>query len=897
MTENDNSAGETSRRTVAIVPHTHWDREWYSPFQTFRLRLVDLLDEFLPALEDDLSYARFLLDGQMAVVDDYLEVRPEAEPTLRRLAATGRVAMGPWYTLPDEFLVSGETHIRNLQMGLERAAAFGGAMDVGYLPDMFGHVAQMPQLLSQFGFGHTVVWRGVPSAIDRTAFHWSAPDGTTIRAQYLARGGYGNGAAIPDDAKALVRRVQAHEHELGDMLVGGILFMNGTDHQVPQTWLGRVVAEANEIQDEYHFEVTSLAEYLTGPAAATEGLPAWTGELRSGARANLLMGVGSNRVDTKQLAARAERALEQQAEPLCALFLPAQKWPASLLHLAWREVVRNAAHDSICACSHDEVVEAVNHRYNEARQIAEGLADRAVKSVGASMAEAGPVAVNPSARTRSGLVEVVVGDDTPIPGTQVLRARPGGPTERRRLRPSDVASLLGQIRGQRFSDNFFVTDLTVDEGAPGDDVEITVHLATTPSPDSNVEETRRELYARLGAAPSDWFAVRMIRPPMQRLLARLEDVPGYGWKRWTPDAVSTADPVSVSDDGLTVTNGRTTLTIDPTDGTFTLDGVAGLGRLVDDGEAGDTYNYCPPRVDQVVDTPDAVEVHLVERGPARAIVAVDRTYTWPHHLDDATGERAGAVTTTVRMLLELHAAETLVRVTTSFDNAARDHRLRAWFPLRAPVTVSRAECAFAVVERGLEAEGGPSETPLPTYPSRRFVSAGDMTLVHEGLLEYELVDGGSALALTLLRANGWLSRGPMPTRPEPAGPVNPLEGPQLQRRVEVRYGVQVGSADQTDPYALVDDAFLPLAVTVGPGGGTRRDEGQELAIDGGVVSALRRAPGGLEVRVFNPSDDATEVRIPGRRGWLVDLRGRPLEPFEGSFPLPAWRIATVRVDD
>src|SRR4051794_10786330 len=120
----------TSRRTVAIVPHTHWDREWYSPFQTFRLRLVDLLDDFLPALEDDLSYARFLLDGQMAVVDDYLEVRPEAEPTLRRLAATGRLAMGPWYTLPDEFLVSGETHIRNLQLGLEKATAFGGAMDV-----------------------------------------------------------------------------------------------------------------------------------------------------------------------------------------------------------------------------------------------------------------------------------------------------------------------------------------------------------------------------------------------------------------------------------------------------------------------------------------------------------------------------------------------------------------------------------------------------------------------------------------------------------------------------------------------------------------------------------------------------------------------------------------------
>ncbi|HUP86947.1 MAG TPA: hypothetical protein VM143_14935 [Acidimicrobiales bacterium] len=901
MTEQSASTGDKARRTVAIVPHTHWDREWYSPFQTFRLRLVDLLDEFLPALEDDLSYARFLLDGQMAVVDDYLEVRPEAEPQLRRLGATGRLAMGPWYTLPDEFLVSGETHIRNLQLGLERAAAFGGAMDIGYLPDMFGHIAQMPQLLSQFGFGHTIVWRGVPNAVDKLAFRWSAPDGTTIRAQYLARGGYGNGAAIPDDAKALVRRVQAHEHELGDMLIegSGILFMNGTDHQVPQPWLGRIVAEANDLQDDYSFVVTSLAEFLTGPAATPVDdarLAGWTGELRSGARANLLMGVGSNRVDTKQLAARAERALEQLAEPLAALFLPPTKWPASLLAIAWREVVRNAAHDSICACSHDEVVEAVNHRYNEARQIAEGLADRAVKSLGASLREGGPVAVNPSARTRSGVVEIVIGDDAPVPGAQVLRSRPGGAAGRRRMRPSDVASLLGQIRGQRFSDNFFVTDLTVDEGAPGDDVEITMHLDTKPAPDSTVEETRRELYARLGAAPSDWFTVRMVRPPMQRLLARIEDVPGYGWKRWTTAAVSSIEPVTVSDDGLTIDNKRSRVVIDAGDGTFTLDGVEGLGRLVDDGEAGDTYNYCPPDQDRTVDAPDAgsVRVTVVERGPVRAIVSIERDYTWPHHLDDTTGARVGKTTVAVTTLLELHAGESLVRLTTSFDNTARDHRLRLWFPLGAAVTTSRAECAFAVVDRGLEAEGGPSETPLPTYPSRRFVQAGELTVVHEGLLEYELVDDGRALALTLLRANGWLSRGPMPTRPEPAGPVNPLEGPQLQRRLDVRCAVQVGAAD---PYALVDDAFLPLPVIAAPGGGDRDDDGQELTVEGAQVSALRRAPGGLEVRVFNPSSVPTEVRMTARRGWLVDLRGRPLEPFEGSFPLAPWRIATVRLDD
>jgi mannosylglycerate hydrolase len=874
------------KRTVAIVPHTHWDREWYSPFQTFRLRLVDLLDKFLPALEDDLAYARFLLDGQMAVVDDYLEVRPEAEPRLRRLAASGRLAMGPWYTLPDEFLVSGETHIRNLQMGLERAAAFGGAMDVGYLPDMFGHVAQMPQILSQFGFGHTVVWRGVPRAIDKTAFWWSAPDGTTVRAQYLARGGYGNGAAIPDDAKALVQRVEAHERELGDMLVGGILFMNGTDHQVPQPWLGRVVAEANEIQDDYDFQVTSLAEYLTGDAAAVDDLPKWQGELRSGARANLLMGVGSNHLDTKQHAARAERALEQMAEPLSALFVAPEAWPASLLHLAWKEVVRNAAHDSICACSNDEVVDAVNHRYAEARQIADGLAERAIRTLANDIASTGPILVNPSPHPRGGVVELVLPSDEPVQGTQVLRARPGGPTEPRRMRPSDVASLLGQIREGRLSDTFYVSSLDIeDEGT------IEVGLSTTPPPSpATVEEARRRLYTRLGQAGDEWFSLRMHRPPMQRVLARVDAVPGYGWAPWHP---SMTDPVGV--EGTTMTNGRVTVTVDQATGTFAIDGVVeGLDQLVDSGEAGDTYNYCPPANDTVVDTPDAVTVRTVEHGPVRATIEVTRTYTWPTHLDDATGTRGGSTRTDVVTTIQLHAGEELVRVTTRFDNTCRDHRLRTLFPLPTAATASHAECAFTIVERGLTAEGGPSEQPLPTYPSRRFVRAGGLTIVHEGVLEYELVDEGRALALTLVRANGWLSRGPMPTRPEPAGPIVALEGPQMQGPIEVRYAVHVGDAN---PYELVDDAFLPLQVAIAPGGGTRPDTGTALTVEGAQVSALRRAPGGLEVRVFNPTARETTVRIDGRRGWLVDLRGRPLAPFEGGFPLRSQGIATARLDD
>jgi len=901
-TSHDNAAGRQPKRQVAVVPHTHWDREWYEPFQSFRLRLVKMLDQLLPLLERDPSYARFLLDGQMAVVDDYLEVRPEAESRLRALAAAGRVSVGPWYILMDEFLVSGETIVRDLQLGLLRGAAFGGVMQVGYLPDMFGHIAQMPQILRQAGFEHAVVWRGVPSTVDRSAFWWEAPDGSTVRAEYLMTG-YGNGASIPDDAKALVRRVADHEKEVQDFLVGGLLFMNGTDHQEPQPWLGRVVAEANELQDEYALEVTTLADYLAD--APTTGLPSWRGELRSGARANVLMGVASNRVDVKRAAARAERALERRAEPLCALFLPVGQWPANLLDLAWREIVRNAAHDSVCACSVDDVVDAVLVRYAEARVIAEGLAETALTAFTRSLAQAGPVVVNASPRSRSGVVEVVIqGEDAP-PGAQVLPEEPGAFGIPRGLGPltldaATVRTILGMLpAGSQIDTHTWIQDVRVHEDDTG--IDITIAFGNEERFDVPIASVRQDLYTRLGARPDSVVRIRIDQPPVQRVLVRADEVPGFGWRAL--EALHVAHPVSVlerdlgPDGGVVVGNGLVEIVIDPTDGTFSLGGIPGYGKLVDGGDHGDSYNYSPPATDRLVDIPDSVSVAVVERGPIRAKVAVSSRYRWPERVDGTTRSRTGEVAVDVTTELEVHADDPIVRVTTRFVNPARDHRLRVHFPLPVPADHSEAECAFAVVRRGLEAEGRPDEFGLPTFPSRRFVTAGGLTVAHEGLLEYELVDIGDdgrahALAITLLRSTGMLSRLGMAYRPLPAGPLTPVEGLQLQGTpIEARYALGAGC---DDPYAMVDDVFLPLEVVCAAGGGTRAAEGSELQVEGAEVSAVRRQGPMLEIRVFNPRDQATTVTVGDRAGWLVDLKGQTLGPVDGSFELRPFGIATFR---
>ncbi len=890
-------------RHVSVVPHTHWDREWYSSFQSFRMRLVDLVDDLLALMESDPSYARFLLDGQMAVVDDYLEVRPENEQRIRNLAASKRLTMGPWYILLDEFLVSGETIIRDLQLGMLKATNFGGAMPVGYLPDMFGHVAQMPQIFAQAGFKHAAVWRGVPSVVGRRAFEWVAPDGSSVRCEYLPLG-YSNGAGLPDDAKALIGRVQGYLDEIVGLDKDGesVLIMNGTDHQKPVPFLGKVVSEANGIQSDFVIRIESLLEALEkGP---NEGLPVFQGELRSGWRSNLLMGVTSNRIDVRGRAAVAERLLEKLAEPLCALVMESEKWPTRFLEIAWKLMIQNSAHDSVCACSVDEVVDAVLVRYQEAAKIAEGLIERAKATASQDLAGDNPVFINTSNRQRTGLVEFTVdGKDAPV-GTQVILRSGGGGFGGAAisLTVKEVSAILGQLNGQALDDHTFVTGIST--SVVGDDINVTIQTGPKLDPTFSADDAKRDVAALLLAHPDGMVNVLLDVPDQLRLIAMAKDVPGFGWKKFVPKELSYQSGVSEGEN-IQMTNGLVTVIFDSNDGTFSINGIEGFNRLVDMGDHGDTYNYSPPDNDVVVDTPSSVTISVLESGPVRSEVEVTRSYLIPQKIDGAKRSRVGQVDLVVVSRVELRAEEDMVRVTTSFTNTARDHRLRVHFPLGVPADHSMAESAFTAVERPLVAEGGPTEKPLPTHPALRFVRAGNTTILHDRVLEYELVDireeNGVAkaheVAVTLLRATGMLSQITMTNRPLAAGPPLPAEGAEMLKHLSVSYGI---SLSDRDPYDLSEDFNVPLQVLEAKKDSDVKNSGSDcghwLELSGARVSSLRRVSGLIEIRVFNPTSETTKVEIPSRTGWLVDLTGREVSFFEGHFDLAPYRFATVRLD-
>ena len=207
------------------------------------------------------------------------------------------------------------------------------------------------------------------------------------------------------------------------------------------------------------------------------------------------------------------------------------------------------------------------------------------------------------------------------------------------------------------------------------------------------------------------------QPAVRRLVARQAPVPGFGWSRFTPEPLDRpARRIDRPDGRVTLANGLLDVVVDPADGTFSVDGVPGYGRLVDGGDHGDTYNYSPPTNDTLIDEPTSVVVSSGEDGPVRATVDIVATYTWPEYVDGTSHARVGAHEVTVTTTLELRADEPLLRVRTRFTNPARDHRLRVRLPLPEPSATSRAECAFTEVERGLTAEGRSEEFGLPTFP-------------------------------------------------------------------------------------------------------------------------------------------------------------------------------------
>jgi alpha-mannosidase len=398
---------ELSDFNYLVVPHTHWDREWYVPFEVFRLRLGAVVDEVIDTLESDESFSSFTLDGQAIVLEDYADVRPERVGRLRALLAAGRLEAGPWYVLPDEILVGGESLVRNLLLGRRVCRRFGvEPTAAGYEPDSFGHPAQLPQVLAGFGLGTFLFSRGMGDQIEDVGirFRWRAGDTEVVASQFLPH--YDNFARLPTTGEAR-ERVDAILARFGHLLEPGwtIVLANGSDHLPIQPQLPEICRELGP-----DFRIGRYSDYR--PEA--NGLPVYEGELVGSRVQNILRGVNSARMYLKQADERTERRL-LGVETIAALrtLRDGTRFPHEDVRLAWRDLLRNHPHDSICGCSCDEVHRDMVVRYEQLDRTLE-IVEREALGVGGAL-------VNPLPYARSRLVD---GSVVELAGFEGRRVQP-----------------------------------------------------------------------------------------------------------------------------------------------------------------------------------------------------------------------------------------------------------------------------------------------------------------------------------------------------------------------------------------------------------------------------------------------------------------------------------------
>jgi mannosylglycerate hydrolase len=764
-------------QTLHVVSHTHWDREWYLTFQQFRLKLVQLVDGLLDILENDPEFKYFTLDGQTIVLEDYLHMRPEREADLRKYIHSGRIIIGPWHILPDEFLVSPEAHIRNLIEGDRTTRKFGARkMPIGYLPDTFGHIGQMPQILRGFGIDTACLWRGLDD--EPAELWWQSPDGSRVLLAYL-RDSYSNGASLPTDNLPLFTQTLSTQADslAAASAVSDYLIMLGTDHMQPPPNTSEAIAYADEMLANRRVLHSTLPEYICAIQTALEThtteLPTVQGELRACKHSQLLPGVLSTRMWIKQRNRASETLLEKWVEPFTTFaelvrdrdphvpapqLAPMLRQPADIIRQAWRLLMENHPHDSICGCGIDQIHAEMKVRFDQVDQIGEVLTTQSLETLAAAIdtqhetgtaeeqALGAIVVFNPNSTPRSDIASIDLSLPPDIVAYEIVDDTGQSiPYETTGLGQREVANVVFNRKEMLNALNSIHDGRVMDLGIVGlrfhrqGNTVLIDAVLTTGNPDLVTwERSLLEGQQYLEDSTVTTFQVRARTADSRRVVFSAAQVPGLGWRtyfvrskasassapvqlpalaRWLmPLATRLADtslgksiahrlqsdpankpPYRIQNEFFILEAGR--------DGSLTLHDLksgivySGLNRFMDGGDAGDEYNYSPPESDhaQVFARFVGASVH---RGPVQQTLEIALELLTPAELAPNRKSRSTeTVSLPIITRMTLSAGVPRVDVQTVIENTARDHRLRVHFPTPFPVETALQDGHFEIISR------------------------------------------------------------------------------------------------------------------------------------------------------------------------------------------------------
>ena len=737
---------------VHVVPHSHWDREWYFTTSRSKIYLMKDFKDVLDTLEEQEEFKFFMIDAQASLLDDYLKWRPQDEDRIRDLVKRKKLVIGPWYTQTDQLVISGESIVRNLYYGIERCKDFGEHMKVGYVPDSFGQSAQMPQIYRGFGINSSLFWRGVSDdMVDTTEFNWKGSDGSEVLAVQIPFGYY-YGGNIPEDEADLKQYLVDQINPLkAKASTNNVYFPNGFDQAPIRKNLPEILKMANEIDENNTYEISTIENYISSVRSEREDFKTLEGEFVNGKHMRIHKSIFSSRADLKIMNNKLENYIVNVLEPLLTLSHSlGNEYPHLVMKDIWKLMFENAAHDSIGSCNSDTTNEDVYTRYKQARDLSINLLDLHMRLISTQI------------KNNNEEITITLFNSLPKNRTEIVEFEAYIPGE---------DFVIKNNKGEKL-------DYVVKQKEDITDYVLTQTIRLNPS---------KKIYI-----PEQVFRAK--------IALKAKDVPALGYTQLVFELKKENDCELESSNSKEIENKYYKITANNNGSVDILDKLSNKvyknqAVIQDNGDDGDSYNYSPPRGDIYVSSLDSQSTVETLKSKVQEEMILDFSMKIPASLEERA-EGKVSVDMPVKVKITLNNDEEVIKFNVNIkNNEALSHRVRVLFNTDIASKFSIADQQFGIIERPTvltedlalweRDNRNWQEKPITIEAMQSFVTLEDgnkgVAVITNCVREYQIVgDKFDTIALTLFRSFGYMGRENLLYRPGRASGEKIIATPDAQ---------------------------------------------------------------------------------------------------------------------
>ncbi|NTM33409.1 alpha-mannosidase [Enterococcus faecium] len=696
-------------KEIYTVAHTHWDFEWYFTRQEARVQFIFHMDEVLEALEtNQLDF--YTLDGQMSILEDYLQLFPEKEVQIKKFVEAQRLFVGPWFTQIDEMTTSGESIVRNLRIGIHEAETLGHAMKIGYLPDSFGQNQDMPKIYQGFEIQYALFWRGMPKEAQARYFYWSSNDGSKVLTANIKNGYYSGVDLIEKvDTTNLIRRISSDTTSEVHVLPVG-----GDQRAVDFNFKEKIVEGNIQLEDAVLIESNYPAFFKSLESQVSEST-IFSGEFIEPTDSKIHRGIYSSRYDLKQLYDKLERILTYQLEPLSVLArnqgIPVKQ---GLITNIWKVVARGQAHDSAGGCNSDKTNKDIYMRGINGLQEAQSCIDYLLRKLSSS--------IHPNKKN-----EVFIWNPLPFEWKMIkiieISTKAANfslvDSEGKKIpfeileQTKENAALLRRNPEERLDDSFYLSKIALECELPAMSW-IYYEIIEGTEEFSRLKEAKK--------IENDWYIIQYMDGRVELYLKEK--------KQWYYNFLT----------------------------------------IEDGGDEGDTYDYSPAFSDWILNLDfNGLVEEKTEQGDLVSRLFLKGRWQIPYDLKSREEKKLNGWMD-YELCLSLNRQSNRIDLKMEIDNQALDHRVRILLDTKTKALYSTSDTPFGIINRPINdphlddwREQDYKEEPTSMRPFIHLANLHDYeqswTFLTKGTKDFQVLQKeAQLLAITVFRGVGYLGR-------------------------------------------------------------------------------------------------------------------------------------------